>query len=41
MWMHAANHQTTLRDHNGGIRGSTEGAKGINNPIGRTTISTK
>jgi hypothetical protein len=40
MWMLVANHQTEHRDHNGGVRGRTEGAEGLWSPIGRTTIST-
>jgi hypothetical protein len=31
--MLAAKHQTELRDPNGGVRGRTEGAEGICNPI--------
>jgi hypothetical protein len=38
--MLAANHWTEHRDHNGGVRGRTERAEGVYNPIGRTTIST-
>jgi hypothetical protein len=38
--MLAANHQTEHRDPNGGVRGKTEKAEGVCNPIGRTTIST-
>jgi hypothetical protein len=40
MQMLAANHQTEHGDLNGGIRGRSEGAKEICNPIRRTTIST-
>jgi hypothetical protein len=29
------------RNANGGVKGRTEGAEGVCNPIGRTTISTK
>jgi hypothetical protein len=35
-----ANHQTNHEFPNGGGRGRTEGAEGVCNPIGRTTIST-
>jgi hypothetical protein len=38
--MHAAKHQTEHGDPNGGVRGMTEGAEGVYNSIGRTTIST-
>jgi hypothetical protein len=38
--MLAANHQTEHDDHNGWVKGRTEGAEGVYNPIGRTTIST-
>jgi hypothetical protein len=38
--MLAANHQKEHGDHIGGVMGRTEGAEGIFNPIGRTTIST-
>jgi len=41
MWMLAANHWTEHGDPNGGIRVMTEGAKGVCNLIGRTTISNK
>jgi hypothetical protein len=41
MQMFAANYQTEHRDPNGGVRGRTEGAEGVYNPIGRTSISTK
>jgi len=34
--MLAANQQTEHRGPNGGIRGRTEGAGGVCNPIGRT-----
>jgi len=40
MRMVAANHQTEQGDPNGGVREKTEGAEGVCNPIGRTTIST-
>jgi hypothetical protein len=33
-------HRTEYRDPSGGIRGRSEGAGGVYNPIGRTTIST-
>jgi hypothetical protein len=33
-------HWTEHRDPNGGVKGRTEGAESIYNPIGRTTIST-
>jgi hypothetical protein len=36
----AANHWTEHRVPNGGVRERTEGAEGVCNPIGRTTIST-
>ena len=35
--MHAVNHLTKNGDPNGGVRGRTEGAEGIHNPIGRKT----
>jgi hypothetical protein len=38
--MLAANHWTEHGDPNGGVRERTEGAEGVCNPIGRTTIST-
>ena len=38
--MFTTNHWTKHRDPNEGIRRRTEGAEGICNPIGRTTIST-
>ena len=38
--MLAANHWTEHRVPNGGVRERTEGAEGVCNPIGRTTIST-
>jgi hypothetical protein len=38
--MLTANHWTEHRDPNGGVRERTEGAEGVCNPIGRTTIST-
>jgi hypothetical protein len=37
--MLTANHQTENSDPNGGVRGRTEGAEGVCNPIGRTTTS--
>jgi hypothetical protein len=40
MQMLVAKHQTKHGDPNGGDRGRTEGAEGVYNPIGRTTIST-
>jgi len=40
MRMPAANHWTEHGDPNGGVREKTEGAEGVCNPIGRTTIST-
>jgi hypothetical protein len=40
MWMLAADHWTEQRDTSGGVKGRSEGAEGICNPIGRTTIST-
>jgi hypothetical protein len=38
--MLAANHRNENRDPNRGVKGRTEGAEGIFNPIGRTTTST-
>jgi hypothetical protein len=38
--MLTANHWTEHRILNGGVREKTEGAEGVYNPIGRTTIST-
>ena len=38
--MLTANHRTEHRDPSGGVRGRTERAEGVCNPIGRTTIST-
>jgi hypothetical protein len=38
--MLAANHWTEHGVPNGGVRGRTEGAEGVCNPIGRTTILT-
>jgi hypothetical protein len=38
--MLAVNHWTEHKVHSGGIRERTEGAEGVYNPIGRTTIST-
>jgi hypothetical protein len=40
MKMLVANHQTEQRVSNGGVRERTEGAKGVCNQIGITTIST-
>jgi hypothetical protein len=40
MWMLAANHKTEDENPNGAVRGSTEGAEGVCNPIVRTIIST-
>jgi hypothetical protein len=40
MWMHIAKQWSELRDPNRGVRSRTEGAEGVCNPIGRTTIST-
>jgi hypothetical protein len=40
MWMLAVNHRTEHRDPNGGAKERTEGAEGVYNPIGKTTIST-
>jgi hypothetical protein len=40
MWMLTANHQIEHGDPNGGVGGRNEGAKGVCNSIGRTTIST-
>jgi hypothetical protein len=40
MWMLEANHQSEHGDPNGGVRGRTERAERVCNPIGRTTIST-
>jgi len=37
--MFAANHWTEQGDPNRGVREKTEGAEGVGNPIGRTTIS--
>ena len=36
MWMLGANHQTEHREPNGGVKGRTEVAEGVCNPIGRT-----
>jgi hypothetical protein len=41
MRMLAANHQSEHGDPNGGVRGMTERAEGVCNPIGRTTVLTK
>jgi hypothetical protein len=41
MWTLAASQQVELRDLNRGVRTRTEGTKGVCNPMGRTTISTK
>jgi hypothetical protein len=38
--MFTANHWTELGVRNGGVRGRTEGAEGVCNPKGRTTIAT-
>ena len=38
--MRIANHGTEHGVPNGGVRERTEGAEGVCNPIGRTTIST-
>jgi len=38
--MLTANHWTENRVLNEGVRGRTEGAEGVCNPIGKTTIST-
>jgi hypothetical protein len=38
MWMFISNHQTEHRNPERGVRGRTEGAEGVCNPIGRTTI---
>jgi hypothetical protein len=38
--MLTAKHRIEHRDHNGGVREKTEGAEGVYNTIGRTTIST-
>jgi len=40
MRMLAANHWTEHRYPSGRVRERTEGAEGVCNPIGRTTIST-
>jgi hypothetical protein len=40
MQMSAANHWSEHRKPNGGVRGKTEGAEGVCNPIGNTIIST-
>ena len=40
MWMLAAESQSEARDPNGGVKGRIEGAEGVCNPIGGTTIST-
>jgi len=40
MQMLAANHWTEHGDLNGRVRGRTERAEGVCNPIGRTAIST-
>jgi hypothetical protein len=37
--MLSANHWTKYRVPNGGVSEKTEGAEGVNNPVGRTTIS--
>ena len=41
MGMLATNNQTKQGDYNGGVRERTEGAEGVYNPIGITTISPK
>jgi hypothetical protein len=41
MWVLIANCRTENGDPNGGVRGKTEGAEMVYNPIGRTTISMK
>jgi hypothetical protein len=38
MRMHITKHQTEHGDPNREVRGKTEGAEGVCNPIGRTTI---
>jgi hypothetical protein len=40
MWMHAAKYWTELGDPNEEVRARTEGAEGVYNPIGSTTVST-
>lgn len=40
IWMLAANHWIEHGDPNGGVRGRTEVAERVCNPIGRTTTST-
>jgi hypothetical protein len=40
MQMLAAKHWTEHGDPNGRVRGRTEGAEGVCNTIGRTTVST-
>jgi hypothetical protein len=40
MLMLAAHHQTEDSNPSGGVRGRTEEAEGVSNPIGRTTILT-
>jgi hypothetical protein len=39
MWMFLANHHSEHWDDNGRVRGRTEGAEGVRNPTGATTIS--
>jgi hypothetical protein len=41
MQMHTAKHHTEQEDSNREVRKRTEGAEGVSNPIGRTTLSTK
>jgi len=36
MWMPAANHWNEHENSDGRVRGRTEGAEGVCNPIGRT-----
>jgi len=40
MQMLSANYQTECGGPNGGVRGRTEGAEGVCNPIGRMRVST-
>ena len=40
MWIIAAEHETENRDPSGGIRGRTDGSKGVCSSIGQTAIST-
>jgi hypothetical protein len=39
MWMLTANHWTEHGKPNGEVRERKEGAEGVYNPIGRTTVS--